>query len=172
MRVGFIVRLRQINEQAAAGQQGYVVLLREFTRRVFQAEVAHLLWRRADKGDAVFLAGLGEGGVLTQKSVAGMNRLRTGRVRHVEDLLLIEIALCRRRRTDAHGLVGLPHMQGMPIGLGIHSNRLDAEPLEGADDAAGDGAAIGNQNFVEHERCTAGRPALCWAAAGRPAGPM
>jgi hypothetical protein len=41
-------------------------------------------------------------------------------------------------------------MQGMGIGLGIDRDRADAHAVERANDAAGDFAAIGDQDFLEH----------------------
>ena len=60
------------------------------------------------------------------------------------------IKTARRRGTDAHRLVGQPHMARAGIGLGIHGDGADAHAPRGLDDAAGDFTAIGNQDFCEH----------------------
>ena len=62
----------------------------------------------------------------------------------------IEIALARRRRADADRLVGEPNVQRAAIGFGIHGDRAQAEPAGGADDAAGDFAAICNEQALQH----------------------
>src|SRR4029434_4578540 len=41
------------------------------------------------------------------------------------------------------------HVQRISVSLGIDRDRLDAEPPAGADDPAGDLAAIGDQDLVE-----------------------
>ena len=51
-----------------------------------------------------------------------------------------------------HRLVGEPRVQRAAIGLGVDGDRAQAEPPRGADDAAGDFAAVGNQDALEHGR--------------------
>ena len=41
-------------------------------------------------------------------------------------------------------------MAGAGIGIGIHRHRANAEPAGGGGNAAGDFAAIGDQDLVEH----------------------
>jgi hypothetical protein len=41
-------------------------------------------------------------------------------------------------------------MQGAGICLGVHRDRPDTHLLQGTNDAAGDRAAIGYQDFIEH----------------------
>ena len=68
--------------------------------RVLQPERAHLLRRRAEEHDPGALAGFGEVGVLAQESVARMNRFGAGLARRVENCLLVQVALSRRRRAE------------------------------------------------------------------------
>jgi len=49
-----------------------------------------------------------------------------------------------------HGLVGLAHMQGVAVGVGIDGDGGDAELFRRPDDAAGDLAAIGDEDLLEH----------------------
>ena len=65
-------------------------------------------------------------------------------------LSISEIGLGGRRRADMHGLVGHFDMQRVLVGVGIDRDRLDAHLAGGLDDAAGDLAAIGDQDFLEH----------------------
>jgi hypothetical protein len=67
-----------------------------------------------------------------------------------EDPGTVEIALARSGGTDADGLVGEANVQRVAVGLGIDGDRAQAEPAGGADDAAGDFAAIGDQDALEH----------------------
>ncbi len=52
----------------------------------FSPNDAHLFRRRSDERDSGLLAGLGEGRVLAQESVAGMNRFGPGSPRRVQNL--------------------------------------------------------------------------------------
>ena len=67
-----------------------------------------------------------------------------------DDFLDSEIAFGRRRRADRHGLVRHLHVKRVAVGLGIDRDRLDAQAARGLDDPAGDLAAIGDQDTLEH----------------------
>ena len=79
-----------------------------------------------------------------------MNRLGTGGARGANDGLDVEITLGRRRRTDAHSLVGLTHMTRGCIRVGINGNRADTHPAGSAEDAAGDLATVGHEEAADH----------------------
>ncbi|OIQ81148.1 hypothetical protein GALL_370930 [mine drainage metagenome] len=143
-------RMAGVGQQAGSRQQRHAILPRQFARGVLEAEGAHLRRRGADEVDAGGLAGFGEIRVLRQEAVAGMDGLRAGLPGRVEDGLGLQIALRRRTRADAHGGIGHAHVSAVAVGLGIHRHGANAHALEGADDAAGDGAAIGDQDGVEH----------------------
>ena len=81
-----------------------------------------------------------------------MHRLGAGFLASVNDAVAAQIAFGRRRRSDQDRLIGLAHMQGLGIGFGIDRDGRDAHPLRGADDTAGDLAAIGDQDLLEHRR--------------------
>ena len=70
-----------------------------------------------------------------------------GAPRGVQNLLDIEIALRRGRRAEQHGFARLRHMQRMPVRFGIDRDRRHAHAVESADDAARDGAPVGDQDF-------------------------
>ena len=91
-----------------------------------------------------------EGLALGQKAVARMHRLGAGRLAGLDDLVDQQIALRRRRRADRHGLVGHLDVQRVAVGVGIDRDRLDAHPARGLDDPAGDLAAVGDQDALEH----------------------
>ncbi len=81
-----------------------------------------------------------------------MHSLGAARPRRVDDRGDVEIAVARRRRPDRPGLVGERDVQCPAVGLGIDRDRGDPHPPRGADDAAGDLAAIGDQDLAEHVR--------------------
>ena len=164
-------RFVQAAEQRAAGQQGHRVLPRQLARRVLETEGTHLRRRRPDEGDAGRLAGLGEARVLRQEAVARVDRAGAGVARRLQDALRVEVALRGRRRADAHRGIGHRHMRRIGIRLGVDGHRAQLERLQRADDAAGDGAAVGDQDSVEHEASPRGRSSGRGSkgAAGRPA---
>ena len=53
-------------------------------------------------------------------------------------------------RADADGFIGQIDEQGVLVGFGINGDGLDAHLAGGLDDAAGDFAAVCDQNFIEH----------------------
>ena len=74
----------------------------------------------------------------------------------------VEVALARGGRADADGLVGESHVQRFAVGLGVDGDGLDAELAAGADDAQGDLAAIGDQDFLEQWQQAEGRRRWRW----------
>ena len=60
----------------------------------------------------------------------------------------VEIALTGRRRAHQHRLVGEPRVQCAAIGLRVDRDRAHAETASRADHAAGDLAAIGNEQAL------------------------
>ena len=117
--------------------------------------VAHELDRlgsRADEGDVVPSAEPRERGVLGEEAVArvdGVGAVGGGRR---DQVLHDEVALRRRRRAHADGLVGPGDVQRRGVGRRVHRDGADAELAAGADDADGDLAAIGDEDLVEHGR--------------------
>ena len=92
----------------------------------------------------------GEGGALGEEAVAGMHRLGTGRLAGVDDAGDVEVGLRGRRRSDLDRLVGHRDMQRGAVGLGVHGDRGDPHPPRGLDHPAGNLAAIGDQDLLEH----------------------
>ena len=109
-----------------------------------------MLGRGADEGEAVLFDRLGEIGVLGEKPEPGMDRVGPGDRRRREDRRDVEIARPRRRRADAHGLVGEPHIHRVRIRGRMHRDGLDPHLVAGAVDAQRDLAAIGDQHLLEH----------------------
>ena len=104
----------------------------------------------ADEDDAGGLQRLGKRLAFRQEAVAGMHRFRAALLAGGDDLLDHQIALGGFRRADVNGGVGHCHMQRVAVGIGIDGDRLDAHLARGLDDPAGDFAAIGDQDTLEH----------------------
>jgi len=45
------------------------------------------------------------------------------------------------------------HVLGLRVGVGIHGHRLHAEAARSGGHAAGDFAAVGDQDFFKHAAC-------------------
>ena len=115
--------------------------------------VSHLLDDspgRSDPDETRLLAGLGEAPVLGEKAVAGMNGLGAALAGGRQDALPVEIALPRGGGADEHGLVGIGDVGPAGVSLGVDGDGSDPEGAAGADDAAGDLAAIGDEDALEH----------------------
>ncbi len=97
-----------------------------------------------------FCSAIGERFALGQEAVARMHGLGAGRLAGFDDLVHEQIGLRRRRRADVDGLVGHVDVQGIAIGVRIDRHRLDAHLARRLDDAAGDFAAVCDQNFLKH----------------------
>ena len=78
-----------------------------------------------------------------------MHRLRAGLLRRRDDALDVEIAVTRPRRPEQHRLVGERDMHRLAVGLGIDGDGAQPHGARRADDAAGDLAAVGDQQRAE-----------------------
>ena len=79
-----------------------------------------------------------------------MDRLGSGLLRGLDDLLDVEVALGRDRGADQEGLVGLAHVRRVAVDLRIDGDRADPHLLQGPGDADRDLAAIGYEDLLEH----------------------
>ncbi len=104
---------------------------------------------RTDEDQPRLFYSVGEGSVLGQKTVTGMNGARTGEMCCQKDGILIEIALGGTRRADAEKAVCGLAVRRFPVGLGADGDRLQAELAAGALDPDCDLATIGDQNGIE-----------------------
>src|SRR5450830_1467841 len=110
-----------------AGQAGHAMGQGQGLGAGLAAQRPDGLRRRADPVQARVEHGLGEVGVLAQKAIARVHRVGAG------------------------GAVGLAHVQGLGIGVGVNGHRLQAQGPGGVDDPAGDFAAVGDQQSFEHQ---------------------
>ena len=98
---------------------------------------------------AGLLQGAGEVDVLAQEAVARVHGLGAGVAAGLDDGLDLEVALGGRGGADPHGDVGLAHVPGAGVGVGVDGDRTDAQRAQGADHAAGDLAAVGDEHGAE-----------------------
>ncbi len=98
-------------QQFGAFQHRHAVLLGQRSGGVLEPEHPKLLGRRPDEGDTGRLASLGKGGILGKKTVAGMNRRRTGGLRDIEDLVDHQIGVRCSAFTEAMGFISLLDVQ-------------------------------------------------------------
>ncbi|KPB21503.1 Uncharacterized protein AC518_4386 [Pseudomonas syringae pv. syringae] len=140
----------QTVEQFGAFEHGHAMLLGQRSGGVLEAEYAQLLGRRADEGDTGVFAGLSECSVFGEEPVAGMNGFGAAGVGDGEDLVHRQIGSGCATFAQAVGFVGLHQVQAGSVGFGIHRHALDLQGAQGPQDAAGNGATVGDQQFVEH----------------------
>ena len=110
-------------QQACSRQQRRSLPQRNFAGGVFQSECAHLRRRWSEKHDTGVLARLGKVGVLTEKSVARMNRFSAGLFCSRENGALIQIAFRRGRRAEQHRRIRLRNMKRVTIRFGKYGDR-------------------------------------------------
>ena len=79
-----------------------------------------------------------------------MHGLRAGLLAGGDDLVDRQIALGGRRRTDENRLVGQLDVQRAGVGLREHRDGRNAHAPGAANHPAGDLAAVGDQDLVEH----------------------
>ncbi len=87
---------------------------------------------------------------LRQEPVTRMHGFSSGLLAGVDDLIDDQIAFRRGSRSDVNGFVSHFDMQRIPVGIRVNRDRLDAHFAGSLDDAAGDLATVGNQDFLEH----------------------
>ena len=91
--------------------------------------------------------GAGEVGVLGEEAVAGVHAVGAGRLDRVEDRLGVEVALGRGLAAERVRLVGVAHVRGVAVELGVHGDGRDAELATRAHDADRDLAAVRDQDL-------------------------
>ena len=119
--------------------------------RILITHGVHRADRRADEFDVAALTDFGEVRVLREKSVARMNGIDVADFRRAQDSIDLKITLAAGGSTDADRFIGQLHMQGVNICFRINRQRANAEFFARANHAQRDLAAIGDQNFFEHE---------------------
>lgn len=96
---------------AAAGQQRQTRIGHQGPRGRLIAEPGHDVRGSAHKNEALGLAHLREIRVLREESVSGMNRIRAGGPRRLDDRRNVEVAPLGRTRADLHRFIGHAHRE-------------------------------------------------------------
>ena len=79
-----------------------------------------------DENELIFLADFREVVILGQKAGTRMDSVGAGDERRADNVGDVEIALGRRGRADADGLVGEAHVQGIAVRFRVDRDRSDA----------------------------------------------
>jgi hypothetical protein len=116
------------------------------------AQEGHGVMLGADEGNPFLLEAPGELLVLGEEAVARVDGLGARALAGGEEVVDHQVGFPGRRRADADRLVGQHDVAGVPVGLGVDGHGPDAHLAGGPDDAAGDLAAVGNQDGLEHVR--------------------
>ena len=115
------------------------------------AEQPELSRCRADEGKLGRRTGLGEVGILRKEAVARVDGIAPGCLRRSDHARDVEIGgsapACERK-----GLVDPPDVQRARIVLRIQACRGETEFGGGLGDTDGDLAAVGDQEFLEHDQ--------------------
>jgi hypothetical protein len=106
--------------------------------------------RRADEDQACVHAGLGKGRVFTQEAVAGVNGVGAGLAGGLQQGVDAQVGVRGGGSADPHGFVGQRDMGCRAVGVAEHRHGPVAEVSRRADDAAGDLAPVGDQDFFKH----------------------
>jgi hypothetical protein len=115
--------------------------------------VTHLIYhlgRGTDEFDAILGADARKLRVFAQKAVAGVDGVGVGNLGRRDERRDVEVALAAGGRPDAHRLVGKAHVQAFLVGGRIHGHRFDAHFAASTDNAQGNFAPVGNQDFIKH----------------------
>src|SRR5262245_37046353 len=105
---------------------------------------------RANETNMAGLTDLRQIRALGQKSVAGMDRIRSRDFGCADDGGHVQVTVGAPGRADTDIFVCKAHVQRALIGLRVHSDRLDAELAARKDDPQGHFATIGDQDLLEH----------------------
>ena len=105
---------------------------------------------RADENDAGSGKGLWEGLALRQKAIPRVHSFGTALLASGDDFLDDQVTFGRRWRPNGNGGIRQLYVQSILVGLRIDGNRTDPQFARGLDDPAGNFAAIGDQDTLEH----------------------
>ena len=154
-----------VGERRRTGNHGNAGIAHSATGLDFVAHRSHAGCRRADEGQAVPGAHLGEGGVLGQKPIPGMDRVGALLARDPHQLLDIEIGPARRLAAQADALIGKVGMRGAGIGLRVDRDGRDPHLPAGPHHPEGDLAAVRDQYLGDASQSSS---TLRWARRSRP----
>ena len=105
--------------------------------------------RRPDPRQPRLLDQPGEGGVLGEESVAGVDRLRSRAERGLDEHVAAQVALRGRSGADEVRLVRGANVRAPPVGLRVDPHTTDPELAERAEHPDRDLAAVGHEHLRE-----------------------
>ena len=114
-----------------AGHDGHARFLHGRARHGLIAHRGDGGWLGPDELDPLVDARLREVFALGQKAVAGMDRIRAGLARHLQNLIGAQIRFARRRRPDEIRFVGVTHVQRIAIDIGVDGDGVNAQLAAG-----------------------------------------
>ena len=107
--------------------------------------------RRSDPGQPLVDDAPGELGVFRQKTVAGVDGVRTAVAASLEHFVDIQIALRRRLATDPNRLIRHFGIRRVLVGVGVDRHGGKACVAGCADDTDRDLAAVGDEDLAERK---------------------
>ncbi len=124
----------------------------DVTRLGLVAELADRVGRRADPGEAGGDDRLGEVGVLGEEAVAGMHAVGAGLLGDLDQLVDAQVRLRRGVAIQRVRLVRLPHMKGVPVGIGVDGNGSKAVVAAGPGNPDGNLSTVSDEDFAHDSR--------------------
>ena len=136
-----------LHRAGRAGHQGRADLLGELASFDLVAKHIDGFRVRADPDQPGALYGAGEVGTLGEKAVAGVHGIGTGALGDGQQLVDVQVGVGQALAVQPIGFVGLAHMQGVDIGIGVHGHGGYTVITAGAGDTHGDFTTVGDQDF-------------------------
>ncbi|RMN69225.1 hypothetical protein ALQ54_05717 [Pseudomonas syringae] len=149
----FVFRQRAVG----TGNGRYIGQLHGVLGRNLVAHQANGVCFWTDESEARFFNLFGEVGVLGEKPVTRVDRRGAGHFGSRNDRRNVQVGQIGRCRTDADGFVCQAQVHQLAICGGVYSDGLDAQFFTGTQDAQGNFAAVGDQNFFQHRRLSPGQ---------------
>ena len=135
-----------------AGHHRHAGFFHQRLGAIFQTHGADRGRWRTDEDNSRVVAGLSKVRVFRKEPVAGMHTVGTCRFGDRDQFIDAQVALGRRCRPNLMRLVAKPRVQRAGVGLRIDRDGAQAKSFGGAGNAAGDFAAVGDENGREHGR--------------------
>src|SRR2546430_9995665 len=121
-----------LDDSIAAGRYRHAGFARSRTSRVLVAHRLHRTRRRADELDVAAFADFHEMRILSEESVAGMNRINIADLGRAHYAIDPQITLKAGRRTDADRFIGELDVQRINVCFRIDCEGANAEFVAGA----------------------------------------
>ena len=143
--------LRVLHGAGGAGHQRRARLLRNLAGRDFVAQAGDGFGRRADPLQPRIDDGLRKVGVFGEKAVAGVHGVGAALAGDADQLVNVQIGVGGALAVQRPGFSGQARVRRVDVGVGIDGHGCHAVVGAGADDADGDFAPVGDEDFF-HER--------------------